>query len=234
MWQNGKVWHAGDALRCLSVSDLFEWPQRDVWGNDLWYVHLNFKLLVHKMVLLTSFHIFSIIRNFAKLKLYITGQNDFSIKVLRFSNKSFFIFRSQYTNNEKFIDIRITFWKFFYFSTISSYHKWKGTWLSDVNLRRGRWAKWTQFKHFLIFEILTVAESRAYKLSITNHLNSTVQGIISQPYNKLAFICTFPSISFDCITRTLTPCVCGFSLRLVLDFLLSTWTKWVIIYFGFG
>ena len=170
------------------------------------------------MVLLTSFHIFSIIRNFAKLKLYITGQNDFSIKVLRFSNKSFFIFRSQYTNNEKFIDIRITFWKIFYFSTISSYHKWKGTWLSVVNLRRGRGANWTQFKHFLIFEILTVAESRAYKLSITNHLNSTVQGIISQPYNKLAFICTFPSISFDCITRTLTLCVCGFSLRLVLDF----------------
>ena len=189
---------------------------------------------MHKMVLLTSFHIFSIIRNFAKLKLYITGQNDFSIKVLQFSNKSFFIFRSQYTNNEKFIDIRIRFWKFFYLSTISSYHKWKGTWLSVVNLRRRRGANWTQFKHFFIFEILTVAESSAYKLSITNHLNSTVQGIISQPYNKLAFICTFPSISFDCITRTLTPCVCGFSLRLVLDFLLSTWTKWVIIYFGFG
>ena len=75
---------------------------------------------------------------------------------------------------------------------------------------------------------MTFAESRAEKLSITNHLNSTVQGIISKIYNKLAFICTFPSISFDCIARTLKPCVCSFSLWSVLDFFcwleLSGWS----------
>ena len=67
--QNGKVWHGGDALRkFLFASDvLFQCPQRAVWENDLWYVYLNFKVLVHKMVLLTSFDIFSISRNFAKL-----------------------------------------------------------------------------------------------------------------------------------------------------------------------
>ena len=86
----------GDGFtKCLSASDvLFEWPQKAVWGNDLWHVHLSFKVLVHKTVLLTSFHIFSISRNLVKLKLYISGQNDFSIKVLRFSTKSFLIFRS--------------------------------------------------------------------------------------------------------------------------------------------
>ena len=44
-----------------------------------------FKVLVHEMVLLASFHMFSI---------NISGQNDFSIKVLRFFTKSFLIFRS--------------------------------------------------------------------------------------------------------------------------------------------
>ena len=79
VWQNGKVWHEEDAFRkCFYASDLlFEWPRRVVWGNDLWHVHLNFKVLVHKMVLLTSFHIFGISRNLVKLKLYIGGQHEF-------------------------------------------------------------------------------------------------------------------------------------------------------------
>ena len=96
VWQNGKVWHGGDAFRkCISVSYvLFEWPQRTVWGNDLWHVNLNFKALVHEMVFLTSMHIFSFSRNLAKWKLYISGQNDFSKKELWFSTKSFLIFRS--------------------------------------------------------------------------------------------------------------------------------------------
>ena len=86
VWQNGKMWHGRDAFRkVFSASDvLFEWPQRTVWGNDLWHAHLDFKLLVHEMVLLTSFHIFSISRNLAKLKLYVSGQNDFFYQIFSY------------------------------------------------------------------------------------------------------------------------------------------------------
>ena len=61
-----------------------------------WFIAylLDVKVLVHALVLLTSFHIFSISLNLAKLKLYMSVQDDFSIKVLRFTSKCFLIFRS--------------------------------------------------------------------------------------------------------------------------------------------
>ena len=76
--------HGEDTFRkYLPASDvLLEVPQSAVSGNDLWHVHLNFKVMVHEMVLLTSFHFFSISRNLAKLKIYISGQNDLSVTVL--------------------------------------------------------------------------------------------------------------------------------------------------------
>ena len=84
MWQNGKVSHGEDTFRkYLPASDvLLDWPKRAISGNDLWHAHLNVKVIVHEIVLLTSFHFFSISRNLAKLKIYISGQNDLSVKVL--------------------------------------------------------------------------------------------------------------------------------------------------------